>query len=253
MVRTTYGKGENMLKIDKNSKVPLYYQLMQYFIKAIEDHHFEIDEKLPSERECCDKYQLSRSTVRQAFLGLEQEGYIYKVHGKGMFVSPKKINQELLKFYSFTSEMKKIGKTPSSKLLRFEVIGCDMTIAHKLGLAVGEQVYRFQRLRLADNEPVMAEVSYVPQARFAGLTREMLEHNAMYDVFSHTYDVDFTFAEERFQAVATDSETARLLNVTRSMPSLKIERFTYEHDRIIEYTVSMARGDQMVYSVKLGK
>lgn len=67
-----------MLNINKNSKQPLYYQLMQYFIKAIEDHHFEIDEKLPSERECCERYELSRSTVRQAFLELEQEGYIYK-------------------------------------------------------------------------------------------------------------------------------------------------------------------------------
>lgn len=242
-----------MLDIDKNSKQPLYYQLMQYFIKAIEDHHFEIDEKLPSERECCERYELSRSTVRQAFLELEQEGYIYKVHGKGMFVSPKKINQELLKFYSFTSEMKKLGKVPSSKILSFVQANCDMNIARKLGLSVGDPIYRFQRLRLADNEPIMAEVSYIPQKRFEGFTREMLEQNAMYDIFSHSYDVDFTFAEERFQAVATDSETARLLNVKKSMPSLKIERFTYEHDRIIEYTVSMARGDQMIYSVKLGK
>lgn len=239
--------------IDKASKLPFYYQLMEQIIDAIESHKLEVDERLPSERELCNNYGLSRSTVRQAFLELEQQGYIYKIHGKGTFVSPKKLNQELLKFYSFTSEMKKMGKVPSSKVLSFEELACDRCLAQKLSTEEGTRVYCFQRLRLADDKPVMIEISYVPVARFAGLTREMLEQNAMYDIFSHKYGVEFTFAEENFQAVMTDDHTAKFLNIKKSLPSLKIERFTFERDSVIEYTVSMARGDQMIYSVRLNK
>lgn len=241
-----------MPKIDKDSKLPLYCQLMQVIIEEI-NNRLEADAKLPSERDFCNKYGLSRSTVRQAFLELEQEGYIYKIHGKGTFVSPKKLNQELLKFYSFTTEMKKMGKTPTSKVLTFDCVQCDWNLAQKMKVEIGSEAYRFLRLRLADDKPVMLETSYVPKGRFAGLTREMLEKSAMYDLFNRIYGVEFTYAEEKFQAVMTDERTAKYLKIKKSLPSLKIERFTYERDRIIEYTMSMARGDQLIYSVRLNK
>lgn len=238
--------------IDKSSRIPLYCQLMKVIISDIENN-FLRDEQLPSEREICEKYNLSRSTVRQAFLELEREGYIYKIHGKGTFVSPKKFNQDLLKFYSFTNEMKKIGKSPMSQVLDFALVKCDKKLAQKMRLSLGAKVYRFSRLRLADGEPMLYETSYVPGSRFEGLTKEDLSQNAMYDIFAKRYEVDITYAEERFQAVATDEVTARYLKIRREMPSLRIERFTYEHDLVIEYTVSMARGDQFVYSIKLNK
>ncbi len=241
-----------MQQIDKDSKLPLYCQLMQIIIQEI-DNHMEVDARLPSERDFCSKYDLSRSTVRQAFLELAQEGYVYKIHGKGTFVSPKKLNQELLKFYSFTTEMKKMGKIPTSKVLTFDCINCDWKLAQKMKLAVGSEVFCFLRLRLADEKPIMLETSYVPKARFAGLTREKLEQSAMYDLFNRVYDVEFTYAKEHFQAVMTDERTAKYLNSKKSLPSLKIERFTYEREQIIEYTMSMARGDQLIYSVRLNQ
>lgn len=237
--------------INKASKIPLYYQLMQILMNEIE-HHLAKDAQLPSEREICERYDVSRSTVRQALLELEQDGYIYKIHGKGTFVSPKKFNQELLKFYSFTNEMKRIGKEPKSKVLDFAIITCDATLAKKMKTTKGTKVYKFVRLRMADGDPMMVETSYVPAVRFEGLKREDLSIS-MYDVFARRYAVDITYAEEKFQAVSTNEKTARYLQIQREIPSLQIERFTYEKDLIIEYTVSMARGDQFVYSIKLDK
>lgn len=241
-----------MNEINKDSKLPLYYQLMKIIIYEIE-HNMKVDEKLPSERDYCTKYNLSRSTVRQAFLELEQKNYIYRIHGKGTFVSPKKLNQELLKFYSFTTEMKKKGKVPTSKVLSFECIKCNENLANKMKLEEGTSLYCFSRLRLADDSPVMIETSYIPKKRFEGLDKKALDENAMYDLFTHIYNVEFTFAEEKFRAVNTDERTAKYLKISKSIPSLMIERFTYEHDYIIEYTCSMARGDQMEYSIRLDK
>ena len=68
---------------------------------------------------------------------------------------------------------------------------------------------------------------------------------------SHDYSVEFTYAEEKFQAVMTDDRTAKFLNVKKSLPSLKIERFTYERDLVIEYTVSMLAGFILVTYFKI--
>src|SRR5690625_5973380 len=89
--------------------------MMDTLIKEMDQGVYKEHEKLPSEREFCDLYQLSRITVRQALQELELEGYIYKLHGKGTFVAPKSYNQNLVKLYSFTEEMKKLGKTQSEE------------------------------------------------------------------------------------------------------------------------------------------
>lgn len=238
--------------IDKLSRIPLYCQLMDILVNEIQTNMKE-EEQLPSEREIGEKYKVSRATVRQAMQEMEQEGYIYRSHGKGTFVAPQRVNQELLRFYSFTEEMKKLGKNPSSKVLDFQVVDCDKKISKKLGINESEKVYKILRLRLADNKPMMIETTYLPYNRFPGMLKEELEQTAMYDIFAQKFAVKITSAKEKFQPVVTNVEEARSLKVAKEIPSLKIERYTYENDRIIEYTRSIARGDKFEYCITLEK
>lgn len=242
-----------MIEIDKNNKLPLYYQLYEIITHDIKYGAFDENDKLPSERELCERFDISRSTVRQAMNELEKDGYIYKEHGKGIFVSPKSFKQDLLKFYSFTDEMKKIGKNPTSKVLDFEKIKSDERLARKLGIKISGKLYKFTRLRLADDEPIMLETSYLPVSRFPNLTREELEEKPMYDIFRDKYDVEFSKAEERFRPVNTRKNEAEILNVSRKVPGMMIERSTYEGEKVIEYTVGIARGDKFEYRVMLEK
>lgn len=239
-----------MKQLDKHSRVPLYSQLMDILIEQIEGSMQENDQ-IPSERDICEKYDVSRSTVRQAVTELETDGYIYKVHGKGTFVAPKKLNQDLIKFYSFTEEMKRIGKKPVSRVLKFEVIGANKKISRKMKIDEEEVVYKFTRLRIADNTPMMLETSYVLYNRFPGITKDDLEKEALYDILKNRFNADITMAEETFQPVATNEEEAANLNIPKESPSLKIERFAYKNEDIIEYTVSIARGDKFKYRVRL--
>lgn len=240
------------MHIDKLSRIPLYCQLMDILIHEIQTNMKE-EQQLPSEREIGEKYNVSRATVRQAMQEMEQEGYIYRSHGKGTFVAPQRVNQDLLRFYSFTEEMKKLGKNPSSKVLNFEVVDCDKKISKKLGINENDKVYKILRLRLADNKPMMIETTYLPYDRFPGMLREELEQNAMYEIFAQKFAVKITSAKEKFQPVVTNVEEARSLKVGKEIPSLKIERYTYENDRIIEYTRSIARGDKFEYCITLEK
>ncbi|KRG15915.1 GntR family transcriptional regulator [Lederbergia galactosidilytica] len=237
--------------MQKDNRLPLYYQLMDILVGKIDAGELKEHDRLPSERELCEMYDVSRTTVRQAMQELEKENYIYKQHGKGTFVSPKVINQSLVKFYSFTEEMKKINKVPSTKVLAFERIGCESKLAIKMGLVEGEQLYKITRLRLADDIPMLYEISYLPVSKFPDLQVESLKKQPMYTIFRDLYQVGLTKASERFRAVPTTKEEADLLQINENEPSLLIERLTYEDEMVVEYTSTIARGDKFTYSVEL--
>lgn len=239
-----------MNAIDKNSRTPLYSQLMNILIDMIENK-LEEDSKIPSEREICEMYDVSRTTVRQAMDELEKEGYIYKVHGKGTFVSPRRMNQDLIAFYSFTEEMKKLGKEPSSEVTGFEIVQAGDGISNIFKIENEDLLYKISRIRKADGIHMMYETTYIPYERFKGITREELEKKPLYDILMKEYNVRISSAEEYFRPILTNKIESVYLDIKEGSPSLKIERFTYEKNSVIEYTVSVARGDKFKYRVKL--
>ena len=236
--------------VDKSSRIPLYIQLMNILIDMI-DNRLEENEQILSEREICEIYNVSRTTVRQAMDELEKEGYIYKIHGKGTFVSPKRMNQDLISFYSFTEEMKKLGKTPSSEVIGFEIVQADEKISSILKIEVEDLLYKISRIRKADGLPMMYEITYLPFNRFNGIKKEQLEEKPMYEVLVKNFNAKITSAEEYFMPILTNKLESIYLDIKEGSPSLKIQRFTYEGTNVIEYTLSVARGDKFKYRVKL--
>jgi GntR family transcriptional regulator len=236
--------------INKDSNTPLYIQLMNILIDQIENNMKEND-KLDSEREICKKYSLSRTTVREALDELEKNKYIYKVQGKGNFISPKVVEQDLIRVSSFTEEMKKHGKNPTSKLLNFEVIEASNNIAGKLKIEENELVFKISRIRIADDIPMIYEITYLPYERFKGLTKEMIEENPLYEIFKSSFDTYITSAEEVIESVLINKLESVYLEVPQGQAGLKFERIAYEQVDIIEYTITIARGDKYRYRVCL--
>lgn len=242
-----------MKRIDFRSKIPIYVQLMDIIIEQIENGTLKEDNQLPSERELCERYGISRTTVRQAFDELEKKRYIYIQRGKGTFVSPKRYSQELFGFYSFTEEMKKLGKVPSTKLISYEITSCDEKTAKRMGIDVGDMILKFTRLRFADNEPMMIVTSHLPYDRFLDLSKEELETSSLYETFEKKYKVMFTKAKETLQSVAIRKDEAKLLQMKAGLPGMLIERTTYEDGEVIEYAIGIARGDKFKYDIILNK
>ncbi len=235
----------------KNSKLPLYHQLAEKITEEIKSNNLKEDEKIPTEREYCERYKVSRSTVREAVKHLEQTGYLYRIQGKGTFVSPKMMKQNLLEFYSFTEEMKKIGKTPSSIIKSFKITTADKETAQKLDIQDESKIYCLERIRLADEVPIMIEKTYLPLSRFPRLTKNDFVKNPMYTVFINEYNVTFEKALEKFSVAYPSRDTAKKLLLTQNIPCIKLERITYESEKVIEYTVGIIRGDRFQFEVTL--
>ncbi|MFV0561166.1 MAG: GntR family transcriptional regulator [Enterococcus sp.] len=229
----------------------LYYQLVDVLKEQIENEKTPHD-KLLSERELCQQYGVSRTTVRLALQELESQGYVYRRHGKGTFVSDlvdKSAN--LAGAYSFTEEMKKLGRKPTTIILEFNQIEATKQLAKKMNIHLGDIVFKIKRLRLANDAPLMVERSYLPAKSFIGLTQELLERKPLYDVFSEDYEQQIQLADEEFYASIATNSDAHLLRISDGAPVLHLIRSTYNtKNEIIEYTVSVARADQFHYKIR---
>ncbi|WP_195854444.1 GntR family transcriptional regulator [Aerococcus tenax] len=237
-----------MTALKKNSSEALYIQLIDELVKIIEKD-YKVGDKLLSEREICQKFDVSRTTVRQALTELLGMGYIYKRHGLGSFVADRsKQRNNLAESYSFTESMKKLGKNPSTKILYFNKERANYILTKKLGFHTGEYFYRIDRLRLADDEPMIVETTYLPVAIFPGLNQDMLNKHPLYDIFSQYFNQRVFQAKEVITAAIMDGKEAQILEDEVGNPCLKIERRSYNSAaQLIEYTVSIARADQFSY------
>ena len=234
-------------------RIPLYCQLAEVIINEIETKGLEENDRFPAEREYCEKYKLSRATVRQAIDYLEKKGYIYKIQGSGTFVSSRRLKQKLLKFYSFTEEMKKQGKIPESKILSFKTIEADDKISKELNLSKKEKVFELVRIRLADGEKVMYEKTYLPYKKFLDLSKKDLLTSPLYDILQSRYRLTFTKAIERFSVGVSDAHVSDMLSISCGTPIINLQRWTYTGIEIIEYTISSVRGDKFEFEVELDK
>ncbi|MCT7692923.1 GntR family transcriptional regulator [Lactobacillus iners] len=229
----------------------IYKKLIAELKKIIETN-LQPNQKLPSERKLVQIYQVSRNTVRLALNELEQKGYIYRIHGKGTFVSSIFLNQTNLgTMYSFSDEMNLEGRTPTTKNLSLRLLIPDKNISLQLNLSEGEKVYELIRLRLANDEPLIYSKTYLPQKFFPELKIEELNKDTLYGVMEKIYKQSSVLALEDIQAVNLSAEESKILHVKNNAASLKINRRLINENNIpIEFTKALARGDKFVYRSK---
>ncbi|KAF0507400.1 GntR family transcriptional regulator [Pediococcus pentosaceus] len=236
-----------------NEKQPVYGQLVDELRKQIKNN-YKPNDKLLSEREIMRKYEVSRNTVREALSELENIGYIYRQHGKGTFVASwmddtTKIGDE----YSFTEQMKSLGRKPETKIIEMSERKADEYFSGKLRINVGDSIIKLKRLRLADGMPMMIDRTYLPAEKFKNLSIYELEtkQRSLYNVFLEDYGEKVRLADEMLSVGIISDKDADLLKIAPNSPGFMLRRTTYNHkNEIIEYTISSARGDQFVYNIK---
>ncbi len=231
-------------------KQPLYDQLVDILTEKIE-HECVAGDMLPSERELSERYGLSRTTVRLALQELESLGLVVRQHGRGTFVADRSVQAaNLTQSYSFTDQMREMGRDPKTTILEFAEIEADKNLVEHMGVRLGEKLFKLKRLRSADDMPMMVERTYLPLRKFITLKRPLLEAKPLYEVIEVDYQEKIRVAEEEFFASIARPADARLLDIGEGAPVLDLVRTTYNtRNEIVEYTLSVARADQFKYKV----
>ena len=142
-------------QISRNSPIPLYQQVKQLVLRAIETGSLSPNNGLPSERELVELLGVSRITVRQALTELVQQGILYTTPSKGFFVAEKQHPYELNALLSFSALAAERGQVSSSDVIEAAVIPASAPIARQLLVTTGSEVVSILRLRKLDDIPVM--------------------------------------------------------------------------------------------------
>lgn len=237
--------------IDKNSPVPIYHQLEEQIKVMIENNELKPGDLLPSEREFSEKHQISRMTVRQAINNLVQNGLLYRVQGRGTFIAEKKFEQPLRGLTSFSEDMQRRGMTPSSQLLNFKIIPATSPIAFDLQIKEYEPVYEIKRIRLADNDPMALETTYIPANLVIGLTEEIL-NQSLYQFIEQKMNLTITYATQAIEASIADGKEAEYLKIKKGAPTLYIHRTTMlENGTPVETVKSVYRADRYKFMIDM--
>ncbi|WP_026672331.1 GntR family transcriptional regulator [Alkalihalobacterium bogoriense] len=241
--------------IDKNSPLPIYYQLENKIREMIDSEELKPGDTLPSERDLSEKYDISRMTVRHAINNLVHEGYLYRQKGKGTFVSQKKFEQNLHGLTSFTEDMKLRGLKPGNKLLNFNTIAANEHVAKKLAISPGDLVYKIQRVRLADDNPIAIETNYISTDLLPDLTTETMAtilSGSLYDYAESKLNLKIENAQQIIEAsVANDFEIEHL-HLEDGDPILLIERNSQlSNGTPFEFVKSAYRADQYKFIIDI--
>ncbi|MCL6572435.1 MAG: GntR family transcriptional regulator [Bacillus sp. (in: Bacteria)] len=237
--------------INKNSPIPLYYQLEEYIKALIEKGELKKGEALPAEREYAEKYQISRMTVRQAFTHLVNEGYLHRLQGKGTFVAERKIEQILKRLSSFTEDMEARGLTPGSKLIQFDIIPATSQIANQLSIQVDIPVYEIKRIRLADGLPMALETNYISANLIQGLT-EAIVNQSLYAHIEGQLNLRIDTAQQVIESAIASKIEAEYLNINTGAPVMLIQQSTYLQDGTpVEFVNSVFRADRYKFIIQM--
>lgn len=241
--------------LDETSDVPLYRQLRHRILQAIAMGALEEGTPLPTEQALCDTFGLSRATVRRCFKDLVDEGYATRRRGRGSFVSlPGKADglDTLYTQVSTSSSITRSGATPGSRLIRVREIAAEKAVAKRLNLRAGTRVWEVNRLRLANGDPILHEVAYVPRALCPHLGQEDFDRS----IYLYIAEASGSLAvstDEVIEVVALDRHEARLLGAAPGSPAARIIATSYDTQGTpIETSVGIARADRFRVVARYG-
>jgi GntR family transcriptional regulator len=227
--------------IDKRSPMPLWAQVLDDLRLRIERGEFR--ERFPTDAELIAEYDVSRHTVREAARRLQSEGVIDRGRGLGTFVRPRVIEQPLGTLYSLFRSVEEHGYTQRS-VVRYLEERTDAEAAKMLGRPADDPLIYLERLRLADEEPVVLDCSWLPAAVARPLLEVDFTHTALYRELSERCGVSPNEGWERLAPEVPTPEQRSLLGLPARVPALAIERLTSEHGLRVEWRHGLVRTDR---------
>ena len=233
--------------LDPAGSQPLYQQLQRALREAIERRLLAPDDALPPERQIAAELSVSRITVRKALDGLVEEGLLVRRQGSGNFVAAR-IEKNFAKLTSFSEDMRSRGRVPHSKWLKRSEGEVSPEEALTLRLSPGAAVYRFHRLRFADDAPMSVEyativASYLPSLDSVG--------DSLYEALEQAGNRPVR-ALQRLRALLLTPEHAKLLHARAGDAGLLVERVGFLRDgRAVEFCQSFFRGDTYDFVAEL--
>jgi GntR family transcriptional regulator len=243
------------LALEKNN-IPLYFQLEQIIKSKILTGEFILGDKIPTEKDLCQTYQVSSITARQAILNLVNEGLLVRRQGKGTFVKEgftKIKNIKTLRLSGDINDVIPEGlKTQDVEVLDIVKVRTPQRVASLLDINKEEEVIQIRRIRSENNIPVSYIKNYLQLEVGKKIKKDDLYRYPMLDILRNRLKIPLTGGIQYVEAIVADYDVASALSVNICSPILYLETVIFErHKKPVEFVQTFYRPDQFRYTVKL--
>jgi GntR family transcriptional regulator len=231
-----------------------YAVLEREIAAAIETGELAVGSQLPTEDELIRRFAVSRTTVRKAIQNLSLRGFVEIRRGVGTFVAPPRITPELTALTGFVEDMDALGHRATARLIDTVVVAADAQVARHLRLAVGAQVMRIRRVRLANGVSISLDETYLPLAIGKQVISHDLEVEPIFSLLEERYGIALIEAEYELEAALARDDVAAELQIAPGSPLFLIERTSFSSGgQPVDYEILHYRGDLIRFKTRLAR
>ena len=224
----------DMIKKNDADPMPVYFQLQKKIKKQIEEGRWAPGESIPTERELSKTHGLSSGTIKKALLNLVNEGYLYRIQGKGTFVAGTTLRRRSLRYYRLQKNFRDEEASLKVELLNVKKIAGTPEYNKNLQISKDQGLYELKRLFLFKGKPVLYSISYLPQKLFPDLENfkdDFSKEITLYQLLEKEYGITTVSNKKLLSTAEVDSKTAALMKIPEGKHLLFIEMmsFTYKN------------------------
>jgi GntR family transcriptional regulator len=238
--------------LDEKSVLPLYYQLKEKLMEKIKAGDLKENDKVPSERELMEMYNVSRATARKALSELINEGIIVAKQGVGTFVTKPKILQDPTGDISFANQVRRQGLQPSLNIINS---GIEQHPSNRLQNLLGSDsdIFGLFGVLCADDVPLILESDYILLDRVPNIFEKELERTVFFEYLKNECNIQFTHSTLEIEPIIITEFEANHLKTNSGKPALLIERVLYSNETAIVFQRRVILGERCKYTFTLGQ
>ncbi len=232
--------------LKRHDATPLYKQLNTIIREKISSGEWKPDTMIPSENELSKMYGISRMTVRNVITQFVSEGYLYRIQGKGTFVSDTKLELSSFRYGGLREQLEEQGQTVETRLLSCDITPADSYLARKMQVAPGEELYRIRRVRTINNVNISYHKSFVPVRLCPDLDKKDLAGEQLCHILSDDYLLPRGKMVETIESYIADGSKAEYLGIYPGFPLILLQDQIFSpNNEVFEYTRVYFRGDKV--------
>ncbi|MCL6597066.1 MAG: GntR family transcriptional regulator [Firmicutes bacterium] len=256
LVPLTQGKRDSKPALDRDVAVPLHEQLKIALRHAVDAGRYSVGTRIPSERELCEMFGVSRITVRLAISEGVQEGWLQRYQGKGTYVAERRITQGLGRIRAFGSTMESAGLKPSTRFLGANVVPADILIGETLHLSQPAVALNIRVVGFGNGEPMVFYDSYFDIDRGSRIAEECRRRTeagqpfSTFDLYQGSTDPHPSRVDQTFEAQAARATVAQALGIPEGSPVFLITSIFYTAGGApLEFRRAYYRGDRYRFTL----
>jgi len=239
-----------IMSIDKSSPIPIYHQISTSLRNRIMNNEWKLEEKIPSESELTEQYEVSRVTLRQALADLEKDGIISKVRGKGIYIQsiPKPVIHDFNLPATLGAKLEKKGITFDVELLESRFCGAISFINEALQLGPEQDLVFIKRLFIQDGRPIALNRSWIAKHLVPDIVEAGLINNRLSTTLSSRYHLDPVRIQNIIESARPTTPDVNLLKILYDTPVMIVSSISFtSENNPLEYSTTIWVGDRVKF------